>query len=135
MENPAVRNDYGEAKRRAKEGYREIGRVWCAKLGDHISFTRVGFQHLVRKGRRPRSRQNQIRRFFLLSFIRSVLADPAAQVAYEEKTCTDRLPCAKFWAITGKQNNKKITVIIRQIEAGKKHFFSIYDQKITLQRE
>ena len=33
---------------------------------------------------------------------------------------------AKFWGLTNRKNGKAVTLVIRQIDAGNKHFFSIY---------
>ena len=126
MENPASENSYEEAKKKAKEFYRKIGQVWCPALNDFIIFNSAGLRHLIRKGERPRSRRDQVRRFFLLRSAVGILADPAAEIAR-----ISVLLDMRFWTIARKGNKQIISVVVRQTKSGKKHFFSIYDQKIA----
>ena len=44
-----------------REYYNKIGRIWSVELDDYVSFNNVGFQHLIRKGKAPRSPRQQIK--------------------------------------------------------------------------
>ena len=58
---------YEKSKKKAKKIYSKIGRVTCPALGDDsVAFNSKGFNHLVRKGRIPRKKNKQKRRFVLL---------------------------------------------------------------------
>ena len=74
MENPVGENAYEEAEQKAKEFYKSIGRVWCPVLGDYVAFNKIGFRHLLGRGRKPRSRSDQMRRFALLRYAVDILS-------------------------------------------------------------
>ena len=99
--------------------YDTLRNTKCSALNnEEIHFNNNGFNHLVRKGRFPRSYDEQRRRFLLLKFVEEVIIK--GQVT--EKRHFGSVSC--FWAI----KFKKITVIIRQIGDGPKHFFSIFSK-------
>jgi hypothetical protein len=141
MENSTVCGSYEKAKREAKEFYHSIGRVWCPTLEDNVTFNSPGFRHLVRKGSKPRSRRDQMRRFALLYFAPDIISDTSAEAACREREKTsdgslgDRkartLSSARFWTAATKSRGQILMVVVRQIGAGQKHFFSIYNQKIA----
>jgi hypothetical protein len=143
MKNQITENNYQNAKKRAKEFYKTIGRLWCPVLNDYVVFNNVGFQHLIRKGHRPRLMSDQTRRFYLLESAEDILTNMKAKVAFEEKNIisapnkTDKKSSVQsrviFWKISARQNEKTIIVVVRQIASKQKHFFSIYDQKTARQ--
>lgn len=58
---------YEKSKEKAKNIYSKIGRIECSALSDEfVTFSSVRFNHLVRKGRIPRTRneQNSYKHFF-----------------------------------------------------------------------
>lgn len=132
MENKNIANHYQNAKSRAKEFYKTIGRLWCPLLNDYVVFNNIGFQHLVRKGHRPRIMGDQTRRFYLLESIEGIFMDANAKITHEEKIGDGAMPSmTTFWKISAKRNERIITVVVRQIASKQKHFFSVYDQKAT----
>ena len=133
---------YEKTKRHAKRIYKRIGRVPCPALGDElVAFTSAGFNHMVRKGRIPRSKKDQQRRFVLVPFVERIIRNPHALIAYERrktKTVVDRhgeniilKSTADFWTFMETTDDYVIKVVIRQLgERGPKHFFSVMgDQK------
>ena len=57
---------YGKAKIKAKAIYSKIGRIQCPAFGgEHVSFTSEGFNHLMRKGRLPRTKMSRKRDLYL----------------------------------------------------------------------
>lgn len=112
---------YKELFIKAKAYYFQIGSVNCKALnGEHIYFTREGFEHLIRKGRRLRTIPDQIRRFKLLVYAKDII----------EKTHNIEIRDEgrnKFFALRETVDKKVITVVILQIGNGKKHFLSIVD--------
>lgn len=136
MENPASENGYEEAKRKARECYGKIGRIWCPALNDFVMFNTAGFHHLIWKRKKPRRRSEQIKRFSLISDAKTIIISSTAasehrstEAYYEtyrrgkRRTIVSR---ADFWSFTENWNGKTITVVIRQFRGGKKHFFSVF---------
>jgi len=118
---------YEKLKNDAESFYKNIGRVSCPVLkNEYVEFTSTGFKHLLQKGRIPRTRSDQIRRFHLLKYAKQILINSNSTVTIrQEKT-------AHFWEISNRHDNKIIKVIVRQIilkRKGSKHFFSIISEK------
>jgi hypothetical protein len=136
--------EYEKAKQRAVSIYSNIGTIKCPALGgESVHFTRIGFSHLIRKGKNPRTRNEQKKRFFLVSYINQVLNNQQANIEYrkEQKTIVaDRhgkkvsfISIAEFWTLAEKISDCTIKVVIRQLDTGgPKHFFSIMGNNVTL---
>jgi hypothetical protein len=139
MKNPTIEDNYEEAKRKAKELYSKIGRVWCPALGENIIFNDVGFRHLIRKGgvRRPKSEQK--RRFAFLSHVEGIIKNPDAKFSFEKREMFRSIKWrnekrivmtrAKFWACAESRDGCLITVVVRQFNGKAKHFLSVYEKK------
>src|SRR3989344_5124327 len=81
---------YEKSKRKAKTIYAQIGRVPSQALGDAlVSFTSAGFNHLIRKGRIPRPKNEQKRRFALIPHIEKIIKNPKATIQYERRETRD----------------------------------------------
>lgn len=64
------KTEYEQLKLKAKKIYSKIGRISSPALNDeYVAFTNKGFTHLIRKGRNPRPRSEQIRRFLLIPYV------------------------------------------------------------------
>jgi hypothetical protein len=122
MENPIIENHKETLAQKTKAFYKQIGHIWCPTLGDYVAFSTPGFRHLLRGGAGWRSRLDKRRRFLLLKFAPQIIASPHAKVVPGEQT-----EKAKFWEISEKYDKKLITVVVRQIGQGNKHFFSTYN--------
>lgn len=120
MENPITEDSYEKIKRETSAFYFRIGRVWCPVVGEFIYFNKVGFHHLIQKGKRFRPRNEQKRRFLLLSHVKEILSDPKTH-------CDDRHdqndPRVRYWNLSANKENKSIKIILIQIKNGKKYFF------------
>lgn len=137
---------YQKAKEKAKALYSKIGRIQCPALNNElIAFTSDGFNHLMRKGRVPRTRNEQKRRFRLLSQVEKIVKNPKAVILYERretKTVANRHgekvvvnSIANFWTLVETVGGCKIKVVIRQLsETGNKHFFSVMGDDIKISR-
>lgn len=124
MENPThYDNNYESAKKRTKASYDKISRVWCPALNDHVTFKKIGFRHLIWKGAVMRPKNEQMRRFALLSYSAKILQNPNAKVV--RRTGVN----ARFWAFTEGKDRDAIHVIVRQIGKQEKHFFSVFGGK------
>ncbi len=138
---------YKKSKEKAKEIYSKIGRIQCPALnGDYISFNSLGFNHLIRKGRIPRPRNEQKKRFALLFYVEKIIKNPTASIEYkrkETKYYVNRYGSrilitseADFWTFREKVQDCTIKIVIRQInkgiKKGDKHFFSIMGDDIEI---
>jgi hypothetical protein len=136
---------YNRAKQKAKNIYSKIGRIKSPALGDeYVFFTSAGFNHLLRKGRIPRTRNEQKRRFTLLSFVENIIKNPVAKITYrktEIKEKTNRhgeniliQSIAHFWTFEENINDCNIKVVIRQLQNKNKHFFSVMGDNIKIKK-
>ena len=135
MEN----ENYENAKKKAREIYNKILRVESPKLDEPITFNKIGFRHLIRKGGKRRTKADQIRRFALLVHAKEIIKDPETEITSTEREIEHpafrhgskiRVKTqTRFWSFRKITNNKSITVVVRQLGRGTKHFFSIYDKK------
>jgi hypothetical protein len=104
----------------------KIGYVKCPAFGNEkIYFTQAGFNHLLRKGRKLREKNDQIRRLDLLQYAPTILISSAMYSTHEKRYLYNSV--AHFWSFMYTQKGKSITVIIRQLNGSHKHFFSIFD--------
>lgn len=103
----------------AKEAYSKIGSVYCPLLEDHVHFTAQGFNHLIFKKRKFRVRSEQIRRFELISHLKSIVSDPKADIHLDDSGQ------ARFWNIVRKIDGNKIRVVIVE-SSSRKIFLSVY---------
>jgi hypothetical protein len=136
---------YKKSKEKAKKIYSKIGRIPCPALnGEFVSFTRAGFTHLLRKGRIPRTRNEQKRRFALLSFAEKIIKNPEAVIIYRQEEIKEKVNrygekillarMANFWTFVEKINDCLVKIVIRQVNNGRKHFFSIMSDNIRVPR-
>ncbi len=134
------KTEYGQLKLKAKKNYSKIGRIPSPALNDeYVAFTNKGFTHLIRKGRNPRPRSEQVRRFLLIPYAEQIIKNPKATILYrssETKYYVNRYgqkilttSTAHFWTFVENSDNGTIKVVIRQLNQGQKHFFSIMENK------
>lgn len=138
---------YEKSKHKAKTIYAKIGRVPCPALGDEpVAFTSAGFNHLVRKGRIPRPRNEQKRRFALIPYVEKIIRNPKATIQYERRETREMVnrhgdkitiqSVADFWTFAERINGCEIKVVIREI-VGKvgKHFLSVMGDRIEIKKK
>jgi len=137
---------YEKSKKQAKKIYSKIGHIRCPALSnEYVSSSRIGFNHLIRKGRIPRTKNEQKRRFALLPYVEKIIKNPKAKIAYEQRDIKLKVnrhgekifieSRANFWIFTKRINSCKIKVVIRQLENGDKKFFSVMGNNITIGNE
>lgn len=135
---------YEKAKKIAKKIYSKIGRIPCPAFSDElISFTSEGFNHLIRKGRIPRTRNEQKKRFALIPYAEKIIKNPQTITfrQTEEKYNVNRhgqnillTSIASFWTLHAKIKGCDIKLVIRQIHGKQKQFQSIMSSDIKIQR-
>jgi hypothetical protein len=107
--------------------YQGIGRVWCLVLKDYIEFNKSGFRHLIRKNGILRPYREQRRRFAALTYAKEII-ETAQEYFFFEETMKQGIR-ARFWSLVAMRSDFLVTVVIRQLGDGKKHFFSVYAKK------
>lgn len=133
---------YEKAKERAQEIYKKIGSVKCPALGSHVAFSRSGLNHIIRKGRIPRTRNEQKRRFTLLPYVENIVKNPTAVILYKKEIIKERVnrhgekvlmeSVAHFWTFVEKIEDCTIKVVIRQLNNKAKHFFSVMGDNVKI---
>jgi len=114
-----------ELHKKVKYEYDKLKNLTCPGLDNEvIFFYRSGYNHLIRKGRKFRSRKEVLRRTGLLSRVVEVVSSRLIEVAIR------REEGAIFWELRKRFKDRDIIVVIRQLGTGPKHFFSVMDEKI-----
>ena len=127
---------YEKSKKLAKKIYSKIGRIPCPAFDSGlVAFTSNGFNHLIRKGRIPRTKNEQKRRFILVQYMEDIIRNPCAEITFrqtEEKHAVNRhgqeiqiASTANFWTFHVNINKCEIKLVIKQIGQGQKQFQSI----------
>lgn len=117
----------------AREKYRAIKPVPCPAFnGDKIYFTKIGFNHLIRKGRFLRPNSEQKERLDLIILAPQILKENNTFQTHQirEKDLITKSD-AQFWSFTKIIDGDVITIIVRQLDDKPKHFFSIFKNKPT----
>jgi hypothetical protein len=129
---------YEKAKEKAKQIYSKIGSIPCPIFSNEkIAFTSRGFNHLIRKGRIPRPKNEQKKRFALLEHAEKIVKNPnlRASIEFEEKEITEKVDkfgskvlvkkMARFWTIVEEIDGCRIKLVIWEVENRQKEFLSI----------
>jgi hypothetical protein len=123
MDFPNIDDNYDDAKYKAETFYKSIGKIWCPALDDFIILDDVGFSHLIKKGRLPRPKGEQKRRFFILRYMKNILST-------KEPVSTDVSSVSKvlvrYWKFIDTQEGNTVKIVIRQFNNEEKRFLSIY---------
>ncbi|MCX6716513.1 MAG: hypothetical protein NTV72_01160 [Candidatus Taylorbacteria bacterium] len=101
----------------------------CPALGNElVYFNHEGLRHLKRKGEKIRPINDQIRRFYLLSYAMNIISN--SQIISNYRTNIDKKGVKiQFWTLSKIIKNRNVKIVIRQVENRPKHFFSIFDKK------
>lgn len=123
--------------RKAKEEYKLIKSVSCPAFGGElVYFNKHGFNHLVRTGKGVRSIKDQYRRIYLFPRVVPILTSSKSFFEYKEMVETVsfgksyKKSVAHFWTFVQIIDGKKVNVLVRQINDGNKHYFSVSDERI-----
>lgn len=133
---------YEKSKEKAKKIYKNIGIVLSPALGGvEVIFSSIGFTHLLRKGRIPRARNEQKKRFVLLEYVESIVRNPEAKIIYREQERKIEInrhgeklfktSKIHFWTFVDKIEDCNVKVVVSQINGSKKHFFSVMGDNIV----
>ena len=108
--------------KKARTEYLKIGSIPCPAFGfDPIYFDHHGFTHMIRKGRNMRDIADTKRRFKLFRYVPLLIRNSRSATGYLESGSV------RFWTLVGRIDGKDIKVVIRQIDSGLRHFYSVMD--------
>src|SRR3989338_432410 len=115
----------------AKRIYYQVSSTICPAFGGQVVvFNYHGFYHLMFKHGKPRSLSDRMRRMRLFERVIPILK--TAQTFSKYYSGPNRNNASSFihsWTFTRFENKKRIRIIIRQIDNGNKHFFSVMDRR------
>ena len=115
--------------KKAKKEYFLIGSVNCpAFCNELVYFNKYGFNHLIWKGKKMRTPNEQVRRIKLIPKVVDLIKISNHFSNYrkmERVSLNQNTSIAYFWSFKHRLDNKIITIIIRQTNNGLKHFFSV----------
>ena len=112
-----------EEFKKYKEEYYSIRKIICPALNNQeVYFNNHGFNHLIRKMGVKRFSWDSIRRFKIFKYAKIIIESSTVQIEYRNNKY-------EFWALTHVIYKKKIKVILRRINKGKIHFYSIFEMK------
>ncbi|MBX9803403.1 MAG: hypothetical protein K2Y04_11640 [Caulobacteraceae bacterium] len=129
-------SDYEPQKAVAQEIYARTKPVHSPAIGELVTFTAEGFNHVLFKGRRSeRERSSQIMRFKLLPWAIRLIKHANTFQEFEEtnreyevkvrKRRRLKTKLVRYWGIIAIFQERKIKVILRKIGNGQLHFWSI----------
>jgi len=119
--------DWNKYIKKSHEQYKSIGSVPCPAFNNElILFNKYGWTHLLRKGKDIRNRDEQARRINLLLHA-SIIINKSTEYSEYRKNFLDGT-IGHFWSLRKNILNKKLKVVIRQLDNGPKHFFSIMSE-------
>lgn len=115
---------------KTKAYYFSLGKIRCPVFNnEEIHFSRHGFEHLIRKGGKLRSAQEQTRRLFL---VRHVVACVKYGTLKESRVVKKYINGEEvsmyFWSIIHKQPKRTIVVVIIQHNNKPKQFLSVVNR-------
>ena len=76
---------------------------------------------------RLRNPKEQSRRLRLLKYCKEIINNPDVRI--EKRLAKTDTVNIQFWGLKAIVNDRNIVLVIRQKGNGRKHFFSIFDQK------
>lgn len=109
-----------------KNKYRKIGKLYCLALNNDVYFNKHGLIHLFVKGRLPRKSEDIVRRIKIFPSVKGIILN-VKEIA-EYRITKKGLSIGHFWTLKSEINGRLIRVVIRQLNNGRKHFFSIMDE-------
>ncbi len=113
--------------KKSYSSYKNIGSIICPALNNEkINFNKKGFRHLLYKENNRRHDSQQKRRLKLINYAKMIVEGSNKYSEY--RSISSDKDTIHFWSLEKLIENSVITLIIRQINNGPKHFFSIMDK-------
>ncbi len=112
---------------KVKDFYKTLTSTKCsAFVEEEVYFNRHGLNHLIAKQRKYRTPEEIERRYKLLAHVASVIKK-AKKVVKEEKRIKG-MSIAYFWTLRERVGNTTLRVILRRLNDGPLHFFSVMEE-------
>lgn len=119
-----MKNKWQSFIRKSKEKYNSIRSIPSPAFNNEtIHFDERGFNHLLMKNGRYRSKADQANRLRLIHKIPNIINSNKTYDEYRE------VSQSSFWTFIVQEKNRKIKVVVRRINNGKLHFFSVMVKK------
>lgn len=129
---------FRDIERSAEQKYKSFGLVRCPYFNCDVHFSSVGFLHLMNKSdSRPRPIKDKLRRFALINEAVIVLKISRTVQEYSVRQEFVKVNISSRWEkrlskvhyyafIAIFDLSRRIRVVVREIEGGKKHFYSVH---------
>lgn len=121
-----------EIHREIKEFYSNIKSLYCKEINSYVYFNNSGLMHLHRKGGSLRSKSDQKRRFVL--FRKHIGTISHEHYNISTKTSSRKNSLCVFIALEKCVGTKRIKIVLRRINDGDIHFFSIMEYRKQLKK-
>ncbi len=117
--------NWKEYLKEEEEKYKKLRFIKCPAFNDEeVHFNYYGLRHLIYKGEKLRTKDEIIKRFNLLPFTPNILKI-IKTADHEEKRVRENSN-AYFWTIKHQiHSGLRVRIIIRRLNSGTLHFFSI----------
>lgn len=150
INKPINEDQFNQIKTSAESFYKSCGKVFCPYLNEMISFNSKGLDHLKFYSKHfARAREEQLVRFKLIHLAPEVInSSKTLQGIRQTKNFelievnnrTERvLKVVSYYEFIAILENKRVRVVIKQIENNPKYFWSIIPfwktDKVTFQRK
>jgi len=113
-----------------RDAYKKIGTAQSSALcGDRVFFSNIGFNHLIRKKREPRSRKERDSRFALLKYAKDIIEGKEAEIFYRQSV--GAISTMHFWAFAAIIDGRIIKVVVSQVNNERKQFLSIMEDRFA----
>ncbi len=120
--------------KKIREKYERIGSMSCPAFSNaRIYFNNDGFNHLVSKEGKPRKYSDLMRKLHLFEFVPNIISFNSTCTNYKKDARvfakTKVVSTAEFWELSRRFGKRTVIVVIRRINNGPLHFFSVKDKK------
>lgn len=134
--NLASKGDFERVRSDAEILYRSLKEIYCPYFNEKITFNAKGLEHIKFKAHRyARPRSDQYMRFKLLHFapevirkshtVQGVWESRIFEVASMNSRWERVLKNVAFWEFVAVLEDVRVRVIVKEVEGGSKHFWSI----------
>lgn len=124
-----------EIKKNAEEGYKKVGVVNCPYLKRNVSFNAKGLEHIKFKGRhKARSNEDQYIRLRSLPLAKKIVELSHTLQGFQERNemvsvkrteWNHEMKSVNYFEFVAVIGDVRVRVIIKKIEGGEPHFWSI----------
>ena len=131
-----TKQEFDEVRSAGEAFYKKLGDIYCPYFKEHITFNSYGIEHLVFKSRnKMRLEQDQYMRFKLLPLVPEILGLSHTIQGTQETKKFERvrinsrtetlLKPVNYYEFIAILRRNRIRIVVKQIDSGKKFFWSI----------